>query len=464
MPPRRPDSDSRRCLVGTEALDAAAAGTHELHFCVRAGHLRHDAGATPITTLKQRCLDAWSYCIHDRLRISRDDVAEYSCLLVVSSVMEKREIRDLVDVVLRDLGVREVAVHNESVAAVFTHACPVACVVNVDTEVTTVQCLEDGMCLSGSRLVLPYGRHDVYRLIRGCLSKKDSWPWRSDDVGPGGMAGCGVEEYRALERVHSRCCRFEAEEGPTAATASDAGQPSAPTGELDIAKGGERYRLTPGTAALVPPMGLFTPALLGTPPSTGAGGAAPTWRPAGRRGVWAVQQPFRTRWMASCSTPWSPGTTVSRTWRGGPRWCREHRLCQEMSALETLGPGPRGGAKHPGPGEAWTQDGGCSRTSSSSEIEPATSRVRGRPGGEGPARHPAAEATVNTVNVVKPKVPASEAVFKGGCLLGMLDFLQENWIQRKEWMNGGVHAGTDETKKLTRMNKLTLQTLWHGVY
>ena len=465
VPPRRPDSDSRRCLVGTEALDAAAAGTHELHFCVRAGHLRHDAGATPITTLKQRCLDAWSYCIHDRLRISRDDVAEYSCLLVVSSVMEKREIRDLVDVVLRDLGVREVAVHNESVAAVFTHACPVACVVNVDTEVTTVQCLEDGMCLSGSRLVLPYGRHDVYRLIRGCLSKKDSWPWRSDDVGPGGMAGCGVEEYRALERVHSRCCRFEAEEGPAAATASDGGQPSAPTGELDIAKGGERYRLTPGTAALVPPMGLFYPGAFGHTAEhrrRRCGAHLATCGAEGGLGSSAAFQDSVDGFMLDALvTRDDRFTNVARRAQMVP----EHRLCQEMSALETFP-----GLDHAVVQSILDQEKPELKTRLFQNIVLVGDRTRDLPGCvdalEARVLHaiPQREATVNTVNVVKPKVPASEAVFKGGCLLGMLDFLQENWIQRKEWMNGGVHAGTDETKKLTRMNKLTLQTLWHGVY
>ena len=78
------------------------------------------------------------------------------------------------------------------------------------------------------------------------------------------------------------------------------------------------------------------------------------------------------------------------------------------------------------------------------------------------ARIPQSESTINTVNVAKPKVSSGESVFRGGALLGILDFLQENWIQRKEWLSGGTHPG--QAKRLTRMNKLSLQTLWHGAY
>ena len=69
----------------------------------------------------------------------------------------------------------------------------------------------------------------------------------------------------------------------------------------------------------------------------------------------------------------------------------------------------------------------------------------------------------STVNVVHPKVgDPRETIFRGGALLGVLDWVQENWIQRKEWVAGGVHVGG--AKKLSRINKLSLQLLWNGVY
>mmetsp|Transcript_5506 Transcript_5506/g.14236 ORF Transcript_5506/g.14236 Transcript_5506/m.14236 type:complete len:87 (+) Transcript_5506:27-287(+) len=69
---------------------------------------------------------------------------------------------------------------------------------------------------------------------------------------------------------------------------------------------------------------------------------------------------------------------------------------------------------------------------------------------------------VQAVHVVPPKVPPSATIFRGGVLMGLLDFVQENWVQRREWASGGVNVGAP--KGFNRMNKLSLQLLWHGAY
>ncbi len=90
----------------------------------------------------------------------------------------------------------------------------------MDTHLTSVICLEDGIPVPNSKKVLPYGRWDVFNLIKGLLRKQDCWPWPSSSPSPAGTRGGGeggrkyrgigcnaVEEFRALEDIYLKCCR-----------------------------------------------------------------------------------------------------------------------------------------------------------------------------------------------------------------------------------------------------------------
>ena len=68
------------------------------------------------------------------------------------------------------------------------------------------------------------------------------------------------------------------------------------------------------------------------------------------------------------------------------------------------------------------------------------------------------------VNVAAPKGGSrrEEAVYRGGVLLGVLDYTQENFVQRSEWVEGGATVG--DPKTLDKVNKLVLQLLWNNAY
>ena len=465
-PKKEGDSGETTKLYGADALEGAKGGGYDLHFCIRAGHLRHDE-VPSVEMAKQRCADLWSWVVHTRLKISKEDIGSYSCLLVTPSVTTKREVRDLVDVVLRDMGMREIAVHNESVAAIFTHACPVACVVNVDTDVTTVTCLEDGMCLANSKVVLPYGRLDVYRLLRMMLQTQGCWPYRSqgqitgcqNGERYGGLGHHTIEEYQGLERIYRECCEYVTEEDKAVSVA--VGDEEAPLREIsrkvDLLAEGHRHSLALGSEAKIAPLGLYFPRAFGLT----RGERARRW---GTHDPLVMEDNAVDQFMLDAYVNRDFGNVVKKQY-----------LQPEHKDTEALAVGP--------PGET----GGCA-------IGIDTAVVRSILDNEKPelktrlfnnivfvgdlscevrgcidtlearvlARIPQSESTINTVNVAKPKVSSGESVFRGGALLGILDFLQENWIQRKEWLSGGTHPG--QAKRLTRMNKLSLQTLWHGAY
>ncbi|QDZ18570.1 actin-related protein 8 [Chloropicon primus] len=480
-------SQGKAFLAGSEALEAAKGGGYDLHFCICAGHLHlHDEERARGTSLKERCSDIWSWAIEDRLKIDRKDLPSYSCVLVVSSVMDKREARDLVDVVLRDLEMKEVAVHDEAVAAIFTHACPIACVVNVDTEVTTVQCMEDGMCLSSSKLVLPYGRWDVFRMIKSSLAKHGCWPWSSEGgqrangcggveepQGYRGLGGNSVAEFEALDRIYSECCKYETEEevrangGPGSNGVGNAESSPRVTNRTNVvlrlgqgSGGSQSVEVGLGSERFIAPMGLYFPKAFGLSAeeksrrcedhtATSADQSSPFGDSVDELMFEALVQ-REDRFLTASKKMQRP----------------EHKLSLEMSKPSTELPGIDSaivasilGQEKPELKARLFQnivlvgDGTCDLPGCVDMLE---SRVL--------AGIPHNETTVNTVNVAKPKVSPSESIFKGGALLGILDYIQENWIQRKEWVNGGIHAGTSETKRLYRLNKLTLQTLWHGVY
>ena len=450
-----------RVLFGEEALAGASSGDYDLHFCIRNGHL-YDAG-TPVTTMKSCLCEIWSWAIHSQLNIEKKDLPSYSCLVLVSNVMDKREVRDMIDVVLKDLGMLEVAIHSESVASVFTHACPVACVVHVDTHVTSVMCIEDGQCVGNSKVVLPYGRWDVLNLMKDLLGKHQCWPFTKGEKKeyPGGAGWNSIEEFKALRDIYLNCCSFEIDSQASAtqqkvapeSNGKKVGSTRRISNEITLgvqSSSGrmvDNYKLKPGCYSKLAPVALYVPTAFGL-----------TRREAEERSLDHVTVEFEDgldEFMLDALQNKDSSNPFRRLQkqpeqRSSPQK-RDEVIGLDQAIVKSIVENKKPELKNRlfeniiFVGDATCELPGC--------IAMLESRVL--------HAIPAKEA-VSTVNVLQPQVDRRESVFKGGALLGILDLVQENWIQRDVWLTGGIQVGAQ--RKLSRMNKLTLQLLWHGAY
>lgn len=469
------DWDSEETILfGDRALAGARSGEFDLHFCIHNGHL-HQHG-TAENRSKQRLFDIWWWAISTKLGVERKDLASYSCVLVVSQVTYKREVRDMVDVVLRDLGMDEVAIHTDSVASLFTHGCQVACVANVDTHFTSVVCIEDGTCIPGSTIILPYGRWDVLNLMRSLLEGHGCWPFgkgkgKGDNARKKKRTKNAKEEavcdsinaFKALGDIFSKCCKFVADgEGNSSPsfdpenTESGNHHPMLTLSVRGSASEGTAGKcvLRAGYEPLLAPMALYVPSAFGL-----------TRAERERRRLQHVTTSYEDdldSFMID-SVISNPGHAMKKTvtkqhseHRSVP-WIEEERVLPvDKAIVKSILDSTK---NRPELRNRLFQnlvlvgDFTCEVPGCADMLERRVSKLA-------PQQE---DSAVEAVKVLRPKVEGRETIYRGGALLGLLDFVQENWIQRKEWLSGGVNTGAD-AKKLTRMNKFTLQMLWNGAY
>ena len=93
-------------------------------------------------------------------------------LLLLRVGFSKRDARDMLDVLLRDIGVAAATLHLEPVCAAFGAGTgTLACVADAGDGLTTVCCVQDGVCLSGTQVTLPFGGEDVAATLLWLLQR-----------------------------------------------------------------------------------------------------------------------------------------------------------------------------------------------------------------------------------------------------------------------------------------------------
>eukprot|EP00026_Physarum_polycephalum_P005796 Phypoly_transcript_05834.p1 GENE.Phypoly_transcript_05834~~Phypoly_transcript_05834.p1 ORF type:complete len:426 (-),score=52.06 Phypoly_transcript_05834:616-1797(-) len=118
----------------------------------------------------------WTYSIENKLNIPAKEFGCYSVCLVVPDSFSKSEIKDFMNILLRDMGFRAGLVVQSSVCATYGAGLVTACVVDVGHSRTCVSCVDDGISLPASRRVAPYGFSDVARLV-GWLLRQPTYPY-----------------------------------------------------------------------------------------------------------------------------------------------------------------------------------------------------------------------------------------------------------------------------------------------
>lgn len=116
------------------------------------------------------------------------DLSVYSCILIIPDLYKKSYVEEMTSFLLNIMGFHRVALIQEGMSSTFGSGTSTGCVVDVGASTTKVCCVEDGIIVPNSQIVLDYGSSDVTRyFIKNLLSEQfpyktinlnDLYDWR----------------------------------------------------------------------------------------------------------------------------------------------------------------------------------------------------------------------------------------------------------------------------------------------
>ncbi|XP_048873765.1 actin-related protein 8 [Brienomyrus brachyistius] len=171
-------SNQPEFLVGEVALYVNPADSYSIHWPVCRAQLNVHSGPGGSLTAVLADLEAiWSHTIQKFLEIPLKDLKYYRCILLVPDIYNRQHMKELVNMLLVNMGFSAIVVHQESVCATFGSGLSSACVVDVGDQKTSLCCVEDGVSHRNSRLCVAYGGSDVTRCFFWLLQRV-SFPYR----------------------------------------------------------------------------------------------------------------------------------------------------------------------------------------------------------------------------------------------------------------------------------------------
>ncbi|XP_039821774.1 actin-related protein 9 isoform X3 [Panicum virgatum] len=146
----------KEVIFGEDALKIPPSESYCLSRPIRRGHFNVSHNYSLHQVLED-LRTIWNWILTEKLHINPRDRGLYSAILVLGETFDNREIKEMMSIVLHDLGFSTAVVHQEALAAAFGNGLSTACVVNIGAQVTQVVCVEDGVALPHTALALPYG-------------------------------------------------------------------------------------------------------------------------------------------------------------------------------------------------------------------------------------------------------------------------------------------------------------------
>ncbi|GAB2266650.1 Actin-like protein arp9 [Dionaea muscipula] len=407
----------KECIYGEEALKISPTEPYCLRRPIRRGHFNVSLHYPTQQVLEDLCA-IWDWILLEKLQIPLTERNMYSAILVVPETFDNREIKELLSIVLQELRFSSAVVHQETLAAVFGSGLSTACVVNIGAQVISVMCVEDGVTLPSTGITLSYGGEDISRCLLWTQRHHQTWPpVRTDALSK-------PIDLLMLNRLKETWCQIK--EGETDAVVV------VHSYEDGMTPGTHKTRLT---ALNVPPMGLFYPKLLvqevyPPPPCTWFHDhedmLEDTWlteyvrRPdsdvffhamSGGLPVWESYPLFTAKPKKEDNLGLAEAITKSILSTG--RLDLQRKL---FCSIQLVG------------GVALT-------TGLMAAVEDRVLHVV-----------PSTEA-IDAVEVLQPRTNPAYVSWKGGVVLGILDFGKEAWIYRQDWIEGGVFVGSNRKYK-----------------
>lgn len=105
----------------------------------------------------------------------------YKVVLVLPDLFLPAEVESLVNMLIQDMGFAAVLVQQESVCATFGAGLSSACVIHVGSEQTQICCVDEGLVVSDSRIMLDYGGDHISTYFMHLLQRAN-FPYQECDL------------------------------------------------------------------------------------------------------------------------------------------------------------------------------------------------------------------------------------------------------------------------------------------
>ncbi|KAL0414352.1 UNVERIFIED_CONTAM: Actin-related protein 9 [Sesamum radiatum] len=398
-------------ICGEEALRISPTEPYCLRRPIRRGHLNISLHY-PMQQVIEDMHAIWDWILVEKLHIPHSERHMYSAILVVPETFDNREIKELLSIVLRDLCFSTAVVHQEGLAAVFGNGLSTACVVNIGAQVTSVICIEDGVALPTTQITLRYGGEDISRCLLWTQRHHQTWPPIRTD------ALTKPIDLLMLNRLKESHCQIR--EGEVEAVAV------VHSYEDGVPPGSHKTRLT---ALNVPPMGLFYPMLL----------VPDVYPPPPRTWFSDNEDMLEETWdfprRTDMSDGYYPGTSgFFPMWENYPIFQAKPKKQDSIGLADAITKSILSTGRIDLQRKLFCSMqliGGVALT------EGLISAVEER------VLHaiPSHEA-IDTVEVLQSRTNPASVSWKGGAILGILDFTRDAWIHREDWIRNGIHIGS----------------------
>ncbi|PWN36166.1 actin-like ATPase domain-containing protein, partial [Meira miltonrushii] len=192
-----------------ERLDCFSSGkqqedekTWKLFYPFKGGHLNYEEYAKHYGTyachaaMMNDVITVWSHAISapkdveketasqvidQGLGIPSSDWQYYKVVLVLPDLFLPAEVESLVNMLIQDMGFAAVLVQQESVCATFGAGLSSGCVIHVGSEQTQICCVDEGLVIPDSRIMLDYGGDHISTYFMHLLQRAN-FPYQECDL------------------------------------------------------------------------------------------------------------------------------------------------------------------------------------------------------------------------------------------------------------------------------------------
>ncbi|KAH9847317.1 actin-like ATPase domain-containing protein [Lenzites betulinus] len=170
---------------------------------------------------------------------------EYSVVLIIPDYYDRLYVEALVKILIIDMGFKQFCAQQESLAATYGAGISNACVVDMGAVKTSIACVDDGLVVADTRMVLSMGGNDITEFLY-VLFEKIGFPYRDIDL-------ARSYDWNVIEDLKARLCTLA--EGDVALNLYDFSvrRPGEPT---------EKYGLRAYDEIILSPMCLFEPRVI----------------------------------------------------------------------------------------------------------------------------------------------------------------------------------------------------------
>ncbi|GAA6053412.1 hypothetical protein JCM3770_002314 [Rhodotorula araucariae] len=103
--------------------------------------------------------------LRDELDIAEEEFKDYAVILLIPDLYDEVYVREMTDLLLRTMGFKQICLIQESVGATFGAGYSSACVIDIGSRTSTITCVEEGLVLPETRMVLDFGGDDITRFL-----------------------------------------------------------------------------------------------------------------------------------------------------------------------------------------------------------------------------------------------------------------------------------------------------------